>query len=255
MAIGMIGAGRVATHLAKALQGIAPVQLILSRRLDQAEQLAQIAGCSAASELAQLKTCQVLWLCVPDDQIGVMAQQLAQLGYDGLVIHTSGSTPLDILTRCGLRGGVFYPLQTFSPDQVINWSNVPLLLEAQQTADLAVLHQWAALLSRQIYHYDSRQRASLHLGAVFACNFANYCIDIGQQIVLEHNVDAQLLQPLLEGTFKKLQHQSAYTSQTGPAARRDLNTLEHQKRSLHDHPDWQQLYQLMSQGIMQRHPS
>ncbi|TMN94246.1 DUF2520 domain-containing protein, partial [Pseudoalteromonas sp. S407] len=79
--------------------------------------------------------------------------------------------------------GVFYPLQTFSLERKIDWSNTPLFVEATENTDLQRLHILAESLSQRVYSYSSVQRLSLHLAAVFACNFSNYCYDMAKQVV------------------------------------------------------------------------
>lgn len=50
---------------------------------------------------------------------------------------------------------------------------VPLLIETHQSQDLYSLQDLAQQLSQRVYVYSSAQRLSLHLAAVFACNFSN----------------------------------------------------------------------------------
>ncbi len=49
-----------------------------------------------------------------------------------LIVHTSGSTALSVLATKHARAGVFYPLQTFSLEREIDWSNTPLFVEATE---------------------------------------------------------------------------------------------------------------------------
>ncbi|PQV69323.1 DUF2520 domain-containing protein, partial [Cronobacter sakazakii] len=78
-----------------------------------------------------------------------------------------------------------------------------LFIEAKQPQALEILDQLANSLSKQVYHYSSSQRLSLHLAAVFACNFSNYCYDMAKQVVDQQQVDFSLLYPLILETAKK----------------------------------------------------
>ncbi len=68
---------------------------------------------------------------------------------DVLIVHTSGSTNLDVLTQQHSRAGVFYPLQTFSLDREVDWSNTPLFVEAVNKGDLNILTVLANSLSQR----------------------------------------------------------------------------------------------------------
>ncbi len=258
MKISFVGAGRVATHLAKifAVNGI-KIHQICSRDITHASKLAVAVAVNAnpINQLQDLELVDVLFIAVNDAEIANVTKQLALQHYTSLVVHTSGSTSLDILINEGLRAGVFYPLQTFSFDREVNWDNTPLFLESEQPQDLEILKNIANLLSKSIYCYSSAQRLSLHLAAVFACNFSNYCYDIAQQILIDKQVETSLLLPLILETAQKLQNNLALQNQTGPACRGDNNILAMHHDMLKEHPEWQQIYDLMSMSIQQRHKS
>ncbi len=178
----------------------------------------------------------------------------AQLS-DVLIVHTSGSTDIQVLAKVHARAGVFYPLQTFSLAREVNWQSTPLFVEVSQANDLVQLSELANSLSSRVYTYTSAQRLSLHLAAVFACNFSNYCYDMAKQIVDAKQVDFSLLYPLiLETAHKAVQHDPKQM-QTGPAMRGDQNILNMHQQMLNDakREDLKNVYNLMSQQILQSH--
>lgn len=251
--ISIIGTGRVATHLAQHLyQTNQKIRYVFNRSLQKAQALANQVNANGIDDLAQIGDSDIVLICVSDSAITEIAQQLSQNQYQGLVAHTSGSTALQVLTDFGINSGVFYPLQTFSFDQKIDWQNTPIFIEAKSVDALQKLETLAKKFSSKIYQYNSEQRLSLHLAAVFACNFSNYCYDIAQQILNEKHVDVDLLLPLIDATAEKLKHGKAVENQTGPAVRGDQNILNMHQQMLTDRPDWQMLYQLMSDGILSR---
>ena len=172
-------------------------------------------------------------------------------------MHTSGSTNLSVLTQYHSRSGVFYPLQTFSLEREVDWANTPLFVEAVESQDLKFLNTLAQSLSQRVYQYDSEQRLSLHLAAVFACNFSNYCYDMAKQVVHAKQVDFSLLYPLILETAKKATAHDPRQVQTGPAIRGDQNILNMHQQMLVDsgREDLQQCYQMMSEQISKRQPS
>lgn len=251
--ISIIGTGRVATHLALHLhQKNQKILYVFNRSLHKAQTLAMQVNATAIDDLAQISDTDVLLICVSDSAIAEITEKLSQINYQGLVAHTSGSTALSVLTDFGLNAAVFYPLQTFSFEQKVDWQSTPIFIEARYESALAQLQLLAKQFTSKIYQYDSEQRLSLHLAAVFACNFSNYCYDIAQQILDEKQVDVDLLQPLIDATAAKLKRARAVENQTGPAVRHDQQILAMHQLMLSNHAEWQVIYQLMSQGIQAR---
>ena len=99
-----------------------------------------------------------------------------------------------------------------------------LFVEATNKDDLAILSDLANSLSKRVYQYTSKQRLTLHLAAVFACNFSNYCFDMAKQVVDAEQVDFGLLYPLILETAKATENDPKQM-QTGPAMRGDQNIL------------------------------
>ncbi len=258
MRIGIIGAGRVAHHLAQALSARYQIVQIYSRSLDKAAQLAQQVQASAIHSPEQFDaTLDLVIIAVSDQSIAAVIEQVHPHLPEVLMVHTSGSTSMQLLQQVHARAGVFYPLQTFSLEREIDWSNTPLFIEAADEDDQAVLLQLANELSQRVYAYSSEQRLSLHLAAVFACNFSNYCYDMARQIVDVQQVDFSLLYPLMLETAQKATQADPKTMQTGPAMRGDQNILQMHQQLLADaqRPDLQAVYQLFSQQILERHQS
>ena len=172
-------------------------------------------------------------------------------------MHTSGSTDIEKLTKVHARAGVFYPLQTFSLDREVEWYSTPLFIEATHLEDLNTLLQLANELSQRVYQYNSAQRLSLHLAAVFACNFSNYCYDMAKQIVDAKQVDFSLLYPLIIETAQKALQAEPRNMQTGPAMRGDQNIIAMHAQMLKQdqRPDLEAVYHLLSEQILKRHQS
>ncbi|MBF7687543.1 Rossmann-like and DUF2520 domain-containing protein [Acinetobacter rathckeae] len=256
MRISVVGAGRVATHLALVLkaQGYLLVD-ICSRQQSHAEQLAQVVGARALTDIHQLNThIDLLMIAVTDQAIESVTLELEHIQPDFLVVHTSGSTDLKVISERIKYAGVFYPLQTFSLGAKIDWSSVPIFIEANTVEHVDVLKAFAQQLSHHVYEYSSAQRLSLHLAAVFACNFSNYCYDVAQQIVQAQGVDFKLLSLLILATAQKATQIDPVMAQTGPAMRQDAVILQQHLAFLQQHmPSQAKMYQLLSEQIQHRH--
>jgi predicted short-subunit dehydrogenase-like oxidoreductase (DUF2520 family) len=256
MRIGLFGAGRVAAALAPALAAAGhSVAFVASRTLASAAALASClpAPCPAlALPLTQpLLPADLYLLAVPD---AAVPEVLATVAWPAgaLVAHVAGALPLAVFAAAPqVRGGVLYPLQTFSPGRAIDWPTVPLFVEATDPDTEAALLAVAHSLSSQVALLDSAQRLRLHLGAVFASNFTNHVLGIAHALLAEASLDFGLLAPLVRETVDKAlgAQPSPFAVQTGPAARHDTPTLVAHAAALANHPAWQTLYTQLSRSI------
>jgi len=92
------------------------------------------------------------------------------------------------------------------------------------------------------------------LAAVFVCNFVNHFYSIGEQLMLEQQLDFDLLKPIIQETAAKVLQHSPQSVQTGPAVRDDKTVMNQHLKMLSDHPEWQNLYSLISKNIKYLHP-
>lgn len=244
ISINVIGAGNVATHLIRAFsqaEGIA-VRQVFSRR---AGTLPVPAATELVHDLSRLQPADVTIISVSDDAVSEVSAALPLSG--GLVIHTSGSLPMDALDAKHRRG-VFYPLQTFSKEKDVDFSQVPLCLEASEPDDLVLLKNLASQISGSVREIGSRQRKALHVAAVFVSNFTNHLYWNGEQLCREHGVDFDILKPLIRETADKVMTLAPADAQTGPARRHDQKTLAAHRDLLGDSPRGK-LYELLTQSI------
>ena len=256
MRISFMGAGRVAHHLAHVLSQHHQIVQIYSRTLATAQTLATQVKATATMNIEELSPeIDLVIIAVSDQAIASVIANVHQQLPNVLIVHTSGSTDIEILAQIHARAGVFYPLQTFSLERQINWSDTPIFVEAKSEDDLVLLAELANQLSTRVYSYTSAQRLSLHLAAVFACNFSNYCYDMAKQIVDAQHVDFSLLYPLILETANKVLNNDPKQMQTGPAMRGDQNILNMHEQMLQkaQREDLKNIYQLMSQQILQSH--
>jgi predicted short-subunit dehydrogenase-like oxidoreductase (DUF2520 family) len=252
MRIGLLGSGRVASQLGPALVAAGHhVVFVWSRSLASAESLAaQLPQATAlASVAAPLPPADVYFLAVPD---AAVAPLLASIAWPAgaLVAHVAGALPLSVFEQHpDVRGGVFYPLQTFSPGRAIDWATVPLFIEATGPAAEATLLGLAGSLSQHVRLLGSAQRLQLHVAAVFANNFTNHLLGIADALLAEANLPSTLLAPLVRETVDKALANSPFTVQTGPAVRQDAPTLAAHQAALAAHPAWQALYEQLTASI------
>ena len=249
MKIVFLGAGNLATNLAMALKNHShEIVQVYSRTEESAEELARQTVAEPVTQLNRLVHDADLYiLSVKDDAIRQVLDHFPVS--DGFLVHTAGSVPMDVLNGHAARYGVIYPLQTFSKERLVDFNTIPVCLEAANAADLAFLEQIMSELSQNIYHIDSRQRAYLHVAAVFACNFSNFMMAMAQEILQKHDMLFDMMIPLIQETVDKAMDNSPVPSQTGPAIRGDQQTMERHLKLLEDSDKLQNLYRFVSTTI------
>ena len=250
MNIVLLGSGKVATQIGKALHNAGiPVAQVYSPTLEHAQTLAMQVHAKAISELTELtKNADVYIISVKDDAILGLVDQL-DLG-DKLVLHTSGSTAMDVLKAASTHYGVLYPLQTFSFDKAVDFSQVPIAVEASSPEIAKQLEALAHKLSPKIIQMTSEQRLILHIAAVFACNFSNHLYAIAEQLLENKGISFDYLRPLIAETAANVQQALPSEVQTGPAIRKDEKILQKHLDFLKEQPPLQEIYRLLSQSIV-----
>ncbi len=250
MKVVLLGSGNVATHLGQALKSAGhQILQVWSRTFENAQQLAVSLDASPISDLESLsEEAEIYIISVSDNAIPAVCAQFPF--QDKLIVHTSGTTGLDVFDGHLNRCGVFYPLQTFSKQRAVDFQKVPMLIEGSSTNVTGDLLALAKSLSHKAVILNSEQRKALHVAAVFACNFSNHLYSIASEILSQNKMDFDLIRPLIEETAAKAQTFNPQEVQTGPAVRNDQLTLAKHFEFLKDQPELRKIYQLMSQHII-----
>jgi len=246
----IIGAGNVGTGLACAFSDVGcNIVQVVGRREEAVATLAEMFNADHTLSFKDVTKGQDLYLMALPDR--AMSEILPQLGLTNeLLVHTSGSVPMDILSSFSDNIGVFYPLQTFTRDRKIDLGEVPLLVEANRIDGEDVLLELGKKLSTHVEVADSAQRQLLHIAAVFASNFSNHMYDIARQLMLDNGFDFELLIPLIKETAAKAVEMEPDQAQTGPALRKDMQVIENHLELLKNMPEVQKLYQQISKNII-----
>ena len=171
----LVGAGNVATHLGMAWQkaGYEIVQ-VYSRTPASALELANRLGVGYTTSLEEIcADADVYVVMLKDAVLQELISNIVKGRNNALFVHTAGSMPMNVWENHACRYGVLYPMQTFSKAREVDFTSVSFFVEAIGKAELAVLKSMATSLSPKVYEATSAQRASLHMAAVFECNFAS----------------------------------------------------------------------------------
>mgnify|MGYP001279159649 CR=1 FL=1 len=244
----IVGSGNVATNLGLTLfnKGYL-IKQIWSRNLVNAETLAKKLNCTATNNLKEITNADLYIATIKDD---ILRSVLDKLDVNNIV-HTSGSLGLEVFSRKHKNSGVFYPLQTFNKKIHIDFSNVPILIEANNELFEKKIQAIGNQISKNVIPMKSTQRKKLHLAAVFACNFTNHMFAIANNILTKSNIDFQLLLPLINQTVLKIKNKNPEEVQTGPAIRNDKKMIKNHIKNIHD-KKIKDIYRLISESIMKK---
>lgn len=243
----LIGTGRLAFHLGHALRR-AKVELagVAGRDAGKTEELAGSLGCAALRLTDALPRADLRMLAVSDDAIAPVAEGLPRDGTP--LVHASGSKSLELLNGHAHRG-VLWPIQSFSPGAPIDFSAVPVVVDASDAHTLALLQALAGRLSSTVVHLPFAKRQRLHLSAVITSNFPVFLLREAERLLVDHGIDPGLVHPLWTSSTEKALL-NADQAVTGPARRGDVKTIEQQLRLLADEPELRRAYAALSELIL-----
>ncbi|MEJ6981317.1 DUF2520 domain-containing protein [Pedobacter sp. P351] len=246
MKIVLLGSGNVAIHLGKALKDAGhEIIQVWSRTLEHAKTLGEKLNSEFIINLSKVSDQGDLYIiAVKDDAIKEIARSFPL--QNKILVHTSGTTDLNIP---GVSG-VLYPLQTFSKQKEVDFSEIPIAVEGLNEKISEGLKSLAESISERVVIMTSEQRKALHVAAVFACNFSNHLYAIADKILTDNGLDFDLIKPLIKETTEKVQQFHPVSVQTGPAVRRDQITLNKHLDFLKNMDDLNDLYQKLSQSII-----
>ena len=181
--VSVLGSGNLGTHMVNLLNDASEVELVqwYSRSKIDHEEI------EVTNNIKMLKNAEIYILCVSDDSIGDLSNQL--IFNNKLVVHTSGSTAYESINRKNRRG-VFYPLQSFSKTRKLNYSEIPICIEAENDLDLNILIDLCNKIGCGFHKINFEQRKNLHLAAVITNNFTKamqhqHAPTIGKKIQLK----------------------------------------------------------------------
>jgi predicted short-subunit dehydrogenase-like oxidoreductase (DUF2520 family) len=255
MNVSFIGAGNLAWHLAPVLDNTDfAVKEVYSRNISNAEKLVEklYQAKPKASLDFTVSPSRIFIIAASDDAIVEIAQEII-LPDNAILVHTSGSQPLSILGYAAATNiGVFYPLQTFSKGRKVDFREIPILIETENTETEKVLKEMAKAITKKVSVISSADRKALHVAAVFASNFTNHMLSISNNIMADHHLSFELLKPLIAETINKAFLIGPQNAQTGPARRGDFEILDKHMEFLSSDPSVAEIYKLISQDIVDR---
>lgn len=236
--LGIIGAGKVGTTLARLLaqQGYA-VTAIYSRQPENARRLADLVHAHSVISPAEVVTqADLTLLTVSDDAITPIVTQLADLKLEGKgVIHCAGALGAEVLSPLAQQGamvGSLHPVFPFSDVEgaMAQLAGASFALES----DSPVLQQWlseiVAALAGHVVVIPAGSKRLYHAALALSSNYTVTLYALAQSLITDLGADPvavkRMLDSLLAGTLQNLQQaQTPADALTGPLVRGDVTTI------------------------------
>ena len=241
----LIGTGNVAKHLFDVFEASDQIDIkqVIGRNKTALTYFKE--RLNITQDFKNVPAADVYVLAVSDDAIRSVSEQLSE--NKALLVHTSGSTALNILPKSSRRG-VFYPLQTLSKEIKVDFKTVPICIEAETHGDYKILEGMSYAINAKYYRVNSEQRIHLHSAAVFVNNFTNHLYHVGYTLCEKQGIPKEILKPLISETVRKLDYLTPMEAQTGPARRGDLTTINKQIKLIYQ-PLYKEIYDSISKSI------
>ncbi len=248
--ISFIGAGKVSGALCRQMHlSGCKILKIVSRTGAGGRSLARSCNASWSSDYDFSDSEDLIIAAVPDDKLSEILARV-KCPDSTVVAHTAGSLGLDLFPASMKHTGVFYPLQTFSANRNISFTDLPFFLEASDDHSSIILQNIAESMGSKVHFIDTEHRRLLHVAAVFACNFTNHMLTAGKQITRKAGFTFDVLEPLINETVRKALENGPENSQTGPAYRSDKGTIKRHIDLLSFSPELQGIYNEVTKSIM-----
>jgi predicted short-subunit dehydrogenase-like oxidoreductase (DUF2520 family) len=244
-----LGFGNVNSHLCNALYKTDKITVNQVFNRNYIKLLSPFEDIPFTDDISKIESADVYIIGIPDDAISSFSESLPF--QNRLTVHTSGGVSINALSSKNRRG-VFYPLQTFSKERKVNFTNIPICIEAKNTSDLKMLKQLGETISKNVVEISSEQRQKVHLAAVFVNNFTNYLYQIGEDILKKDGLSLDLLKPLIKETAEKIEKLPPEKAQTGPAKRNDIKTIEKHLHLL-ENTGYREIYELFTKALKANH--
>ncbi len=203
---------------------------------------------------------KVVWLCVSDDAIAPVGEQLLS-HFDSIdfIVHSSGTAPL--VGSGSVPSAACWPVQSITAETAPDWSNLQLVLEGSTPEAGQLLLSYVSPLiagpnSTENYLPPklvsaTRERQLLHLAAVLVQNFSNVLWQHAADLLGANELNYTTLLPLMRNYLNKLEDTSPRLLQTGPAMRGDAATVALHRGLLAEEPSLLELYNFMTASIQE----
>ena len=252
MRVVILGSGNTATVLSNLIaKGGHQIIQVVSRNEENAKTLASVYGASTVPLHSEHFADAEIYICALNDAALDHVEKFRALK-DKLIVHTAGATPINVFKDISSTYGVLYPLQSLSK-YIEHVPEIPFLVDGNTKETLHRVLGFAKTLSDKVIEANDAQRLNYHVAAVFVNNFTNHLYALAELFCKKEGIDFKTLYPLMEETTRRAEDNSPFLTQTGPAMRDDVFTLNAHLQALASNPDLKYIYLKMTESIIKHH--
>lgn len=234
--VGFIGAGRVGTTLGKYFHDHgADVSGYYSKSHESAQASATFTDTACYNSIAELTSdCNMLFITVPDGQIGSVWNEVSKYDIKGKCIcHCSGAMSSSIfndITGHGAFGYSVHPLCAVSSKEnsYKNFSDVFFAVEGSDEYRDRII-EWLRAMGNPVSGIASDKKVLYHVAAVFASNLGVALYNMAAGILADCGIEADTATKALSGLYlgncQNIVKQGAVKALTGPVDRNDITTI------------------------------
>jgi len=186
------------------------------------------------------------FLCVPDDEIKSVSKSLK--GVSGIVVHHSGARPLAEIAQ--KKRAVIYPFMSVNKKTVLNRKQSPVFFQAGTAHERILIKQLLNGFKFTPTEISETRRAKLHLAAVFVNNFTNHLYYQSWKIAGNDKNTHEFLVLLAQQALDNFKHGKTRENQSGPARRKDINTVKNHLNLLKSDRKIHDIYVSITQSIL-----
>ncbi len=221
MRLNIVGAGRAGGSIALASTAAGHEVVGVVSRAGKTE-------FGPAASYSGLPEADLLLICVPDDQIESVIQNLIDYPAGPVVAHVSGFVPTTVLSPLAPDSSVggFHPLQTL-PDPVVGSASLAGAYVGIEGDELAydTLTHFGLSLGMQPFRLSDQVRPLYHAAAAAAANFVVTALATSADLLKAADIETEVTRPLVDQVVRNVFEVGARTALTGPIARGDTETV------------------------------
>ncbi len=256
----IIGTGRLGSSLALRLHSKGyHVRSLYNRTLESCVRMASLTGTDIHGTFPARPEDlgDVVFLCLPDDQIGAFVNKMGPVKDGPAWVHTSGATPAEVLLPLSPSGtgiAAMHPVQTFTiknRDTAFNQCFVTLQGDPELCGKLKKMVE--AIGARPLL-VDSRQKTAIHLAAVYVCNYMAPLFSASQNLLRNNGMEVRardIFGPMVRQAMEGLLSHPPAEVLTGPVVRGDTGTIDRHLEVLADSPDLLPLYRMLGKATLE----
>lgn len=258
--LAIVGAGRVGRALGRRLRELGwNIGAVVTRNEASARRSIQFigAGKACAGLTRQILASRVILIATPDDEIAVVAQELARIGGEELrgkvVLHTSGAMDSAVLEAVKERGaavGSIHPLQSFSGVTVPSLEGKVFAIEGETQA-VRMARRIARALGGSPVRILGSKKLLYHAAAAMAAGHVLAVEEAATQLLvslgMRRSEAVRALSPLTRQVLENFERLGPRAAWTGPLSRGDYNVVRAHLGALRESPkEFAQAYEALN---------